>query len=70
MSGGLACRSQYHRRAWVVLDRNVNHSAFNGYRATPSRYSTVHCPICNAVWRTAAAYVDKLPCAVPECGER
>lgn len=48
-------------RAWVVLQRKCNHSAFNGYRYTPSTRSAVRCPACNHAWRTSASYVDKLP---------
>jgi hypothetical protein len=47
-------------RSWVVIQRECNHSAFSGYRWTPSAYSQVHCPQCLAVWRTKAAYVAQL----------
>lgn len=47
-------------RKWFVLDRECNHSAFNGYARTPSAYSCVHCNECIACWRTKAAYVGKL----------
>lgn len=47
-------------RKWVVRDRHCNHSAFNGYRYTPSDYSSVVCYGCGATWRTKAAYVDSL----------
>jgi hypothetical protein len=52
-----------HREHWVVLQRKCNFSAFAGYHFTPSDYSAVQCqaPGCNRVWRTKAAYVDKLP---------
>lgn len=56
----------------VVTARNCNHSAFNGYRWTPSDYSQVRCiapvdkhhssdGVCGHTWRTKAAYVDDLP---------
>lgn len=47
-------------RAWVVVDRNVHHSTFNGSRATYSRYSAVVCKRCRCVWRTKAKYVGQL----------
>ena len=48
------------QRAWVVVDRNCNYSAFSGYQCTPSDYSLVYCPKCQALGRTKAAYVAKL----------
>lgn len=48
-------------RNWEVLTRECNYSAFNGYRYTPSAYSSVHCKTCGAVGRTKAAYVRLLP---------
>jgi hypothetical protein len=66
MSGGVACRCKPPNRAlWVVIQRNCNHSAFNGYRRTWSRYSAVHCRGCIGIWRTTAAYVDDLPDGEP-----
>lgn len=56
-----ACRNPEHRDRWVVLDRECNYSAFNGYRRTPSPYSSVRCPVGGAVWRTKAVYVQDLP---------
>jgi hypothetical protein len=52
-----------HREHWVVLQRECNYSAFNGYHCTPSEYSAVKCraPGCGRVWRTKAAYVRQLP---------
>ena len=47
-------------RRWVVLQYKCNHSAFNGYRRTPSDYSTVKCLECGATGRTKAAYVGEL----------
>lgn len=51
----------YCMGSWVVTQRNCNHSAFNGYHETPSRYSTVKCLACGHKWRTKAAYVSTLP---------
>lgn len=58
----LACERE-HRTEWRVFQRKCNHSAFNGYRRTPSDYSTVQCqaPGCGRTWRTKAAYVDEIP---------
>ena len=47
-------------RKWVVIDRNCNHSAFNGYHCTPSTYSALNCQSCGSVWRTDAKYVADL----------
>jgi hypothetical protein len=47
-------------RAWFVYKRFCNYSAFNGYRYTPSDYSSVCCPKCHRVWRTKAAYINEL----------
>ena len=71
MSAGLACQV-HDRRWWFVTARKVNHSAFNGYHATPSAYSEVMCGHPDPVhrkdgsrdgsfWRTKAGYVDALP---------
>jgi len=46
------------QRAWVVTQRECNHSAFNGYHETPSDYSALRCLACGAVWRTKAKYVE------------
>jgi hypothetical protein len=48
-------------RRWEVTQRRCNHSAFAGYRRTPSRFSAVRCAGCRRIWRTAARYVDLLP---------
>lgn len=58
-----ACTTPAHRPFWTVVQRRCNHSAFNGYRRTPSPYSRVECtaPGCSAAWRTKAAFVDRLP---------
>lgn len=66
MSGGNACQcaereKPLRERAWVVLQRWCNHSAFNGYRYTPSEWSALMCRECHASWRTKAKYVDELP---------
>lgn len=70
MSGGTACRNREHRPFWVVLQRNQNTSAFNGYRPTASDYSEVACTVggCRSVWRTKAAYVSELPDQCRGCG--
>jgi hypothetical protein len=58
----VSCQSRAgHRGVWEVVVRNANHSAFNGYRRTPSAYSLVRCPACGRSWRTKARYVDTLP---------
>ena len=71
MSGGIACncfgegkarRSPSVRKEhWEVIQRNCNHSSFNGNRRASSRYSSVRCKKCGACWRTKAPYVDYLP---------
>jgi hypothetical protein len=55
-----------NQRKWRVTQRLCNHSAFNGYRYTPSDYSTVMCMACNAVGRTKAKYVAYLADATNE----
>lgn len=65
MSQGTSCKcdegtkAPEHRR-WVVLQRQCNYSAFNGYHYTPSDYSCVQCHLCGATWRTKSAFVAKL----------
>jgi len=46
----------------VVVMRNCNYSAFNGYHHTYSDYSAVRCtrPGCEGSWRTKARYVYSL----------
>jgi hypothetical protein len=56
----LDCR-RAHRDFWVVLAREGNRSAFNGYHWTPSAYSAIRCTHCGRVWRTRARYVRYLP---------
>ncbi len=64
MSGGKACTctfSAFSRpKWWRVLQRYGNSSAFNGYKWTPSAYSSITCLNCHNVWRTKAAYVAEL----------
>lgn len=65
MSQGNSCKCGEHRkptreRRWVVLQRNGNASAFNGYRWTYSDYSCIQCHACGTVWRTKAGYVSSL----------
>lgn len=65
MSGGYSCKCPERSepisvRRWYVLDRNCNHSAFNGYQRTLSDYSCVQCHLCGSHWRTKADYVSKL----------
>jgi len=48
------------KRAWRVMQRKCNHSAFNGYHWTPSDWSHVVCLSCRASGRTKAKYVDEL----------
>ena len=55
-----------HRDHWVVVARNANYSAFNGYHRTWSRYSALRCTYCGRCWRTAANYVRHLPDAREE----
>lgn len=47
-------------RNWFVRDLKCNYSAFNGYRRTPSDYSSCICTACRASWRTKADYVYQL----------
>lgn len=65
MSGGYFCNCgertlPVRERKWVVYQRRCNHSAFNGYRYTPSDWSSIGCLTCGNTWRTKAAYVDDL----------
>lgn len=59
MSGGAACPDRTH--AHYVKVRHANYSAFNGGRRQWSRYSELFCPETGRVWRTDAAYADRLP---------
>ena len=65
MSVSFSCHCEERKKAiaernWLVIDRNCNHSAFNGYRYEWSEYSLVHCRTCGALGRTKAEYVDSL----------
>jgi hypothetical protein len=65
MSGGPSCKCPEKKkpitqRAWLVIDRLCNYSAFNGRHYTPSDYSHVVCVECDASWRTKATYVVSL----------
>jgi hypothetical protein len=57
MSGGPGCKHKPRRDHVVVVTRNGNYSAFNGYAFTPSDYSAVRCLVCGCYWRTKAAWV-------------
>jgi hypothetical protein len=48
-------------RAWFVVQRNYQASAFNGYHREFTERSTIVCGQCGAVGRTKARFVDKLP---------
>ncbi len=59
---GWGCENKKeHQKHWVVLKRNYQESAFNGYHREYTDRSTVMCPLCYRVWRTKAAYVRSLP---------
>ena len=65
MSHSFGCKCSERKkpvqdRAWVVIDRECNYSAFNGYRYTPSAYSKVYCPVCESMGQTKASYVRHL----------
>jgi len=66
MSGGASCNcmmrgsSIFRGLNWRVLQRNCNHSTFNGSHRTPSAYSEIKCLSCGRCWRTKAAYVSRL----------
>lgn len=64
MSSGPSCKCG-NREAWRCTARLCNHSAFSGYRWTPSEYSEIVCDTrhggCGARWRTKAAYVATIP---------
>ena len=65
MSKGINCHcleraKPIKKRAWLVIHRNHNHSAFNGYHETQSDYSAITCKKCGASWRTNANYVADL----------
>ena len=65
MSKGVNCHcperaKPIKERAWLVVHRNCNYSAFNGYHRTPSNHSAITCKKCGAAWRTNANYVEDL----------
>lgn len=65
MSSGVACECKPPDRAnWVIVQYKCNHSAFNGWRYTPSAYSEIRCMKCRGLWRTKAKYVKTLKHAV------
>lgn len=66
MSSGRSCSCKTTPKSermkhWAVLQRNCNHSAFNGYKWTFSQYSSITCYKCKHVWRTKSDYVHTLP---------
>ena len=74
MSAHIKCscgREKRDHSDLVVVKRNFNRSAFNGYRYTPSDYSLVKCtrPGCFGMWRSKSRYVDTLPDAPQETVE-
>lgn len=63
VSFGCKCperKKPIEKRAWRVVQRQCNHSAFNGYHYTPSDWSHVVCLKCQATGRTKAGYVAQL----------
>ena len=65
MSGGAVCRCGESKksitdRRWEVMQYKCNHSAFSGYKWTPSDWSSLRCEACGASWRTKADYVGQL----------
>ena len=63
LSFGCHCEERkkpLNERDWTILQYKHHHSAFNGYRRTPSDYSSVTCNRCHAWGRTKAAWVDDL----------
>lgn len=50
-----------YERAWFVVQRNFQCSAFNGYRREYTDRSTVVCGQCGETGRTAAKFVDLIP---------
>jgi hypothetical protein len=65
MAQSFSCRCPERRkpakeRAWVVVQRNGNASAFNGYRWQYSDWSLIWCQGCHALGRTKAAFVEQL----------
>jgi hypothetical protein len=58
--GKNACKPRCLLEHIVVVHRQCNYSAFNGYHWTPSAYSQVRCLKCGTFWRTKANYVRGL----------
>ena len=52
------------QRRWAVVQRNCNHSAFNGYQKAWSEYSSVICLECGNLGRTRSEFVRHLKDAV------
>lgn len=48
-------------RQWFVLRRNESSSAFNGYHAEWSDFSTIQCRVCGGHWRSRSRVVEALP---------
>jgi hypothetical protein len=63
MNAGNACRQPHHKPYWRVVQRNCNHSAFNGYHWTPSDYSMIICMVqgCPGCWRSKGRFVADIP---------
>jgi hypothetical protein len=65
VSGGPACEcvSRIGREAasadWFVVHKRTNHSAFNGYRPTPSLYSEIACCICGRHSSGGASWIAR-----------
>lgn len=51
---------------WRVAQYRCNHSAFNGYRKTPSDYSLIQCLRCGYLWRSKAKYTNGMPMITPQ----
>lgn len=66
MSQGVSCKCDPKLTTagkvtfWRVVQRNCNHSRFNGSRKTWSDYSEIHCLKCRRFWRSKAEYVSAL----------
>lgn len=49
-------------RQWVVWTRNSRHMRSPGpFGSTWSKFSVVHCNVCQRAWRTKSSFVDDLP---------
>ena len=72
MSGGTACHCAERKkpvaeRLWECRQYKSNHSAFNGYHFTSSDWSSVHCAVCGALWRTTALWAGMIHQGVDSC---